>query len=83
MLIALNDIAVIIKPPKCSQLERGREGDNSSSVCSDVSASEQENECSALRFDGWLKPFWATARVRGRGRVRARVRAMSTLFASQ
>lgn len=80
MLIALNDIAVIIKPPKCSQL--GRERDNSnSSVRGDASASEGENECSALRFDGWLKPFWATARNRVQGR--ARVRAMSTLFASQ
>lgn len=82
MLIALNDIAVIIKPPKCSQL--GRERDNSNnSVRGDVSASERENECSALRFDGWLKPFWATATAKDRVKGRARVRAMSTLFASQ
>lgn len=79
MLIALNDIAVIIKPPKCSQL--GRERDNSNSVQGDVSASEGENECSALRFDGWLKPFWATATTRDR--LKGRGRAMSTLFASQ
>lgn len=81
MLIALNDIAVIIKPPKCSQLEKER--DNSNSVRGDVSASEEENECSALRFDGWLKPFWATARDGVKGIVGGRVRAMSTLFASQ
>lgn len=80
MLIALNDIAVIIKPPKCSQLGRKRDNSNNS-VRGDVSASEGENECSALRFDGWLKPFWATTRDRLKGR--GRVRAMSTLFASQ